>query len=179
MIRNLTLTLLVVILCLGLLLGGCKKKPPVTDYDSSDAVPTNTPIAAPIPEPGPTAEELRLIKLEEARTVLSGDVIYFDYDKSLLTESARSTLADKAAYMVRNTDVFVTIEGHCDERGSNEYNLALGERRASSVKQYLVNFGVPTENIITLTYGEERPVCRESNESCWRMNRRAVFVVND
>lgn len=141
--------------------------------------PTNTPLAAPEPEPGPTADELRLIKLEEAREALTGDVIYFDYDKSVLTESARSILADKASYLVRNIDIYVTIEGHCDERGSNEYNLALGERRASAVKQYLVNFGVPTQNITTLTYGEERPVCRESNESCWRRNRRAVFVVND
>jgi peptidoglycan-associated lipoprotein len=178
MIRNVTLILLVCVVCLGLLLGGCQKKPPEPDYEAI-VVPTNTPIAAPTPEPGPTAEELRLIKLEEARKVLTSETVYFDYDKSALTDSARSILAEKASYLVRNPDILVTIEGHCDERGSNEYNLALGERRASSVKQYLANFGVSSDNIDTLTYGEERPVCSESNESCWRLNRRAVFVVND
>lgn len=178
MIRSITLVLLACMLCLGLMLGGCKKKPPEPDYDAM-AVPTNTPIAAPAPEPGPTADELRLIKLEEARKVLTSETVYFDYDKSVLTDSARSILAEKASYLVRNTDILVTIEGHCDERGSNEYNLALGERRAASVKQYLVDFGVPSQNIDTITYGEERPVCSQSNESCWRLNRRAAFVVND
>ncbi len=178
MIRHLSLFILLTVVCLGLLLGGCQRKPPEPDYDPVPVAPTNTPLVAPTPEPGPTAEELRLIKLEEAREVLTSEAIYFDYDQSVLTAESRSKLSRKAAYLVRNPDIRVTVEGHCDERGSDEYNLALGQRRATAVKQYLVNFGVPAENIDTITYGVERPVCRESNESCWRLNRRAEFVVN-
>jgi len=179
MIRNASLVLLMVILCLGLLVSGCKKKGPETDLMIGTPVPTNTPIAAPTSIPEPSVEELRLIKLEEARSALSNESIYFDYDRSILSDESRSILAEKAAYMIKNPDIQVTIEGHCDERGSNEYNLALGERRASVAKKYLVNFGVSESSIDTVTYGEERPVCRESKESCWRLNRRAAFVVND
>ncbi len=166
-----------VVVCLGLLMGGCKKKGPEQDMEPP-AEATNTPVAG-TESTDATMEELRLIKLEEARGILSSESVYYDYDKAMLTEQARSILAEKAAYMIKNPDIKVTIEGHCDERGSNEYNLALGERRAYAAKKYLADFGVQEMNIDTVTYGEERPVCRESQESCWKLNRRAAFVVNE
>lgn len=178
MIRKVSFCLLMVVVSVGLMMGGCKKKAPETDLGPGDAMPTNTPVAG-IGDGEKTSEELRLIKLEEARGILSSESVYFDYDKAVLTEEARSVLAEKAAYMIKNPDIQVTIEGHCDERGSNEYNLALGERRAAAARKYLEDFGVSSTNVDTVTYGEERPVCRESQESCWKLNRRAAFVVNE
>ncbi|MCD4654195.1 peptidoglycan-associated lipoprotein Pal [bacterium] len=179
MTRKISLLLLLTVLCVGILLTGCQKKTPETEPLPPTAIPTNTPIPAPTVVPTPSPEELRMMKIEEARGALSNESIYFDYDRALLSEDARGVLAEKAAYMINNPDIQVTIEGHCDERGSNEYNLALGERRAATARKYLVNFGVPELNVETVTFGEERPVCRESTESCWKLNRRAAFIVNE
>ncbi|MBN1296334.1 peptidoglycan-associated lipoprotein Pal [bacterium] len=179
MTRLTCLLLAAIVVCGGLLIGGCHKKTPGAGPEMPTPVPTNTPIAAPTELPTPSPEEMRLMKLEEARGMLSNESIYFDYDQAMLTEDARSILAEKAGYMINNPDIQVVIEGHCDERGSNEYNLALGERRAAAARKYLVNFGVNTTNIDTVTFGEERPVCRESGESCWKLNRRAAFVVSE
>ena len=102
----------------------------------------------------------------------------FDYDKAILKEEDKATL-DKFVSSVSNIDVVkVVVTGHADERGSNEYNLALGERRALVVKNYLILKGVPSQNIKTLSYGEERPTCNQSSESCWKKNRRARTQVN-
>jgi peptidoglycan-associated lipoprotein len=84
----------------------------------------------------------------------------------------------KAAWLRANPNAAVTIEGHCDERGTNEYNLALGDRRADSAKSYLVDLGIAASRLTTVSYGEERPVCSQQNEECWSKNRRAHFVVN-
>ncbi len=101
--------------------------------------------------------------------------IFFDYDKAVLTSAARATLASNAKW-IRDNNVSVRIEGHCDARGSNEYNLALGERRAQSVKRYLVNLGVPEAKLTILSWGEERPVDSGDSESAYAKNRRANFV---
>ena len=85
-------------------------------------------------------------------------------------------LAQTAAFLKGYPLAHVTIEGHCDERGSTEYNLALGDRRANAVKQYLVNLGIPAGNLNTVSFGKEKPFCMESNESCWQQNRRGHFV---
>lgn len=102
--------------------------------------------------------------------------IYFDLDRSDIKDESRSTLSDNADWLKKNKDSKVTIEGHCDERGTEEYNIALGQRRASSTKSYLVNLGISANRLSTKSYGEERPVETCHNESCWWKNRRAEFV---
>ncbi|MCK5235655.1 MAG: peptidoglycan-associated lipoprotein Pal [Deltaproteobacteria bacterium] len=104
--------------------------------------------------------------------------VYFDYDRYTLDTNARNVLKSNAAILKANEKITVTIEGHCDERGSNEYNLALGERRASAVKNYLTRLGVSSKRIKITSYGEEKPLCNQSNESCWQKNRRAYFGIN-
>ncbi|NOZ69555.1 MAG: peptidoglycan-associated lipoprotein Pal [Deferribacteres bacterium] len=112
---------------------------------------------------------------EKAREVFI-DVL-FDFDKYDIRPDARPILDAVAAFLNENPDINIIIEGHCDERGTNEYNLALGERRAKSTKNYLVSLGVAPSRIMTITYGEEKPVCTQHNEACWQRNRRAHFVV--
>ena len=104
--------------------------------------------------------------------------VYFDFDKSNLKPTAQESLLQKADWLRENSDVTVTIEGHCDERGTNEYNLALGDRRAESVKAFLVNLGISASRLTTISYGEERPVCFDANEECWAKNRRGHFTLN-
>lgn len=103
--------------------------------------------------------------------------IFFEYDKYDIIPDARPVLNDAASFLDKNKVINVVIEGHCDERGTNEYNLALGERRAKSVKNYLVSLGISPNRISVITYGEEKPVCTEQGEDCWHQNRRAHFVI--
>ena len=102
--------------------------------------------------------------------------VYFDFDKYDLRPDVRETLKANADWLRANPAVRVEIEGHCDERGTNEYNLALGAKRAQASKDYLVTLGVSAERLSTISYGEELPVCREHTEDCWQKNRRARFV---
>ena len=103
--------------------------------------------------------------------------IYFDYDRYDLSSDARTVLRANADWLKNNSNVRVEIEGHCDERGTNEYNLALGAKRAQSAREYLATLGVAPARLSTISYGEEIPVCKEQDESCWRQNRRARFVI--
>jgi len=106
-----------------------------------------------------------------------GDRVFFELDQSSLSGEARATLQRQAEWANRYPANQLTIEGHADERGTREYNLALGQRRANSAKDYLVSLGVDSARLTTISYGKERPVCLESNENCWAQNRRAVTVV--
>ncbi|MEE8394366.1 MAG: peptidoglycan-associated lipoprotein Pal [Rhodospirillales bacterium] len=106
-----------------------------------------------------------------------GDRVHFDYDKYNLTPEARTILEKQAAWLNKYPDTNVSIEGHCDERGTREYNLALGERRANAVKNYLVTMGVSSDRIQLISYGKERPVAMGSSEAAWAQNRRSVTVV--
>jgi len=106
-----------------------------------------------------------------------GDRVFFAYDSSELSSAARRTLRAQAEWMRENAGVSVVLEGHADERGTREYNLALGERRAAAAKNYLVALGISSNRVSTISYGKERPVALGSNESAWRQNRRAVMVV--
>ena len=106
-----------------------------------------------------------------------GDRVFFDTDKSNLKDEGKATLQRQAAWMKLYPNLTFTIEGHADERGTREYNLALGGRRANAVKDFLVSLGVDGSRLNTVSYGKERPVCLESNEDCWAQNRRAVTVV--
>jgi peptidoglycan-associated lipoprotein len=112
---------------------------------------------------------------EPVETPVGLEPIYFDYDQSVIRDDQRATLGSNANALKGMSLAKVTVEGHCDERGSDEYNLALGERRANAVKQYLADSGVTTQ-IDTVSYGESRPAVQGSDESAWRMNRRAEFV---
>ena len=130
---------------------------------------------APAPEPEPTgpvpgSQEDLLLKV--------GDRIFFDFDKSDLKPDSQDTLQKLAAWMTTYPNVTITIEGHADERGTREYNLALGERRASAAQDYLVALGVNAGRLSTVSYGKERPAVLGSNEEAWAQNRRDVFVVN-
>lgn len=106
-----------------------------------------------------------------------GDRVFFDFDKYNLKPPARATLDRQSAWLKQYANRRVVIEGHCDERGTREYNLALGERRANSVKNYLINQGIAANRITTISYGKERPVALGSNEAAWSQNRRGVTVV--
>ena len=102
--------------------------------------------------------------------------IHFDFDRSDIKSEYRKTMDDNASWLKSNRDVNVTVEGHCDERGTEEYNMALGHRRASSAKSYLTSMGVEGSRLRTVSYGEERPLENCHNESCWWKNRRAEFT---
>jgi len=134
--------------------------------DANVRITVNVPPPPPAPK-GPSFEELFTREVRDA---------YFDLDKADIRPDARAALEKTAAFLKGYPLAHVTIEGHCDERGSTEYNLALGDRRANAVKQYLVNLGIPAGNLNTVSFGKEKPFCMESNESCWQQNRRGHFV---
>jgi len=108
-----------------------------------------------------------------------GNTVYFDLDSYSLTSDAQSQLQRQAAWLTQYPQRTLTVEGHADERGTREYNLALGERRANSVANYLVALGVDKARLSTISYGKERPLCTESDESCWSQNRRGVSAINE
>src|SRR5947207_13585077 len=136
---------------------------------SASATATVTVNAPPPPPPpkGPSDDELFLREVRDA---------YFDYDKADIRPDARAALSKTGDFLKNYPRFKVTIEGHCDERGSTEYNLALGDRRATAVKQYLVSLGVSADRLSTVSFGKEKPFCNESNESCWQQNRRGHFL---
>ena len=115
---------------------------------------------------------------QEDLIVNVGDRVFFGYDSSDLDSDALELLQDQVAWLKQNADVSVTIEGHCDERGTREYNLALGEKRAQAVKNYLIGLGINPDRISTISYGKERPAVVGSNDGAWAQNRRSVTLVN-
>ena len=122
--------------------------------------------------------------LDEARTLPFKDTsslqdIYFRFDRYDLDDQSRGTLRQNAGYLKSNSGAVIEIQGHCDERGTNNYNIALGERRAHSTKMYLVSQGVSARRIHVISYGEERPFCFDSNDACWLKNRRAHFRISE
>jgi peptidoglycan-associated lipoprotein len=141
-----------------------------TGSSGTDTTTSQTPTQQAIP--GPAAGS------QEELTVEVGDRIFFDFDKYDIRADQRGTVEALAAWLDSNPSVTLTIEGHADERGTREYNLALGERRANAVRDYLVALGTNPTRLTTVSYGEERPAVLGSNESSWAQNRRGVFVVN-
>ncbi len=150
------------------------KGPGGTDTRSATVAVTVPPPPPPPPPPPKVAKRT----LSEMLSTEVQDA-YFDYDKSDIREDARATLTRNATALKRILSEYpegdILIAGHCDERGSAEYNLGLGDRRAASVKEFLVQLGVPGDRMRTISYGKERPQCTESEESCWQRNRRAHF----
>lgn len=139
---------------------------------SSDAS-VHVTVTAPPPPPPPVAAQPTLQELFD-RDVKDA---YFDYDKADIRSDARDALSQTAQFMRSYPQLKVVIEGHADERGSTEYNLALGDRRAAAVKQFLVSLGITADRMDTVSYGKERPFCTESNEQCYQQNRRGHFVM--
>lgn len=173
---------------------GCPKKKPATPPADLDvetttvpAPPATTTPAQEIEQPAAPqvndttedpllSSDMAAVNAELQRRGFSADV-YFDYDESTLSDDTRDKLSRNADLLKGNPQFSVTIEGHADSRGTNEYNLALGERRANAVKDYLTSLGVDGSRLRTLSYGEERPVCTEDVESCWSQNRRGHMVI--
>ena len=166
----------------------CAKKapeaaPPPPPPPAAPVAPPAPP-APPPPAPPPAApralseDEIfagkSLDQLNQERPL--GDV-YFNLDESTIRDDARGPLQKNAEWMKRWSSTRVTVEGHADERGSSEYNLALGERRASAVREYLTSLGIGADRISIVTKGKESPFCTDSNESCWQQNRRGHFII--
>ena len=176
------------ILALGAFLMACPKKPPKTNPEdmttkTTTVAPQPTEVTAPTTPPvtadktqNPLDKDLQTVNAYVQQQGLLGD-IFFDYDRAELKPEARERLAKNAQWLTANPQFLLTLEGHCDERGTNEYNLALGERRAKSAMNYLVSQGVQASRITIISYGEERPQCTEHSEACWAKNRRAHFLV--
>ncbi|HXY23443.1 MAG TPA: peptidoglycan-associated lipoprotein Pal [Candidatus Acidoferrum sp.] len=137
---------------------------------SASAAASVTVNAPPPPPPPPPAPDLDKLFLQEVRDA------YFDYDKADIRPDAREALSKTADFLKSYPQIKATIEGHCDERGSTEYNLGLGQRRADATKNYLVSLGVSADRLNTISYGKEKPFCMEHNETCWQQNRRGHFV---
>ncbi len=157
----------------------CKKKveetpppPPPQVKEQPKVEKVEKPVV--VKEPELTEEEIFMQKsLEELNRETNLRIIHFDYDKYFIREDAKPILEANAAYLKKWTSVKVLIEGHCDERGTEEYNLALGEKRAKSAFDYLVSLGVPADRIKTISYGKSQPMDTGSNEIAWQKNRRA------
>jgi peptidoglycan-associated lipoprotein len=177
---------------LTLLLAGCPKRPAMTAATAPPPVPPAavappTPAApapapapvAPAPVAPPTAAPAPAPPPAPPKEYRANDAlkrIHFAFDKADINPEDAKILDASAAYLKGNPDQLVLIEGHCDERGTNEYNLALGERRAKAAMNYLVSNGVAAARITTISYGKERPLCTQKNEGCWSQNRNDTFL---
>jgi peptidoglycan-associated lipoprotein len=152
------------------ILGACTHK--------QEAVNTAPPPAPPPPmaQAAPVTSSILPGSAEDFR-VNVGDTVHFGYNQYNIEDSDKAVLGRQAAWLAKYPSVRLSVEGHCDERGTREYNLALGARRANAVKEYLVSQGVSTARVETISYGKERPICTESDEACWAQNRRGVSIV--
>jgi peptidoglycan-associated lipoprotein len=152
--------------------------PPAPEPPPAPPAPPPPPKPAPPPPRELTEEEIFAKKtLEQLNAERPLADVFFDYDQSVIREDQRPALQKNADWLKRWTSTRITIEGHADERGSSEYNIALGERRAAAVRDYLVALGVPADRISIVSRGEETPFCTESNEACWQQNRRGHFII--
>jgi peptidoglycan-associated lipoprotein len=158
-----------------LAMGACSKKQ-TTEVETSPE--TEVQEAAPVVEPEvEEVEEAPVEEVEPVKLPVLNDV-FFDFDKATLTPDAKSILSSNATQLKDADEMTVTIEGHCDERGTRSYNLALGEKRANAAKDFLVSLGVPASMITTVSYGKDRPFDTGHTEAAWAKNRRAHFVIN-
>ena len=171
---------LAVLLVMGMALPGCKHHPPGPPPAPPPVAPATPPPAPPplAPEVAPQVEDplagLSSAELE-SRGLLAD--IHFEYDSAELRDADRQVLSQNAEFLKSHDYIKVTVQGHCDERGTVEYNLNLGERRAKNAYDYLVSLGVDASRIDTISYGEERPLDPAQNELAWALNRRAHFIV--
>lgn len=175
--KNLKYLMLVLVLTVGL--AGCGKKDVNTEMDTGERTPVtgfsedgngdSATIEGYESGPVPGSQQDLVVNI--------GDRVFFDYDQHTLRADARSTVERQARWLNQHANLNVVIEGHCDERGTREYNLALGEKRAESVKNYMIALGVDPSRLEVLSYGKERPAALGSNPSSWAQNRRGVVVL--
>jgi peptidoglycan-associated lipoprotein len=192
MIRVRYLSVVALSVVVALAAAGCHKKVP--QVAAAPPPPPPPPAAAPAPPPPPppppaarpappapaalTDEEVFQRKtLDQLNSERPLDDVFFDLDKSEVRTEGRSALQKDADYLKKWSTVQIALEGHCDSRGSSEYNLALGTRRANAVKDYLVSLGVPAGRVTVVSKGKEQPFCMDENETCWQQNRRGHFVI--
>lgn len=191
------LSLLIVVCCGTFFVSGCAKKEIVKGEETVPSAPATTakpeqqapPVTPPPAKQEPVKEqpvtETPVASADEgSRQPAAGaqqetalERIFFDFDSYVLTQSARDTLSKNAEWLLKNTAAKLQIEGHCDERGSDEYNLALGEKRAKTAEKYLATLGVQNERLSTISYGKEKPLESGHNEAAWAKNRRAEFII--
>jgi len=182
----------VAILTLGLIFAGCAKKATVQSEQPVAVQKTPAEITkegkkaetAKIETTDVTREGAKQIESVPVKEVLEGgkvrfifENIYFDFDRYDVRDDAKPVLHGISDWLLKKKASGMLIEGHCDERGTNEYNLALGERRAKSTRDYLISTGVTKNRFNIISYGEEKPLCREETEECWQKNRRAHFTI--
>ena len=159
-----------------LFVAACATKPKdAADASGSGTTSSDSSVEGSITE---TAGSGIVAGSQEDLIVNVGDRVFFGYDSSDLDSDALELLQDQVAWLKQNSSVSVTIEGHCDERGTREYNLALGEKRAQAVKNYLIGLGISPDRVSTISYGKERPAVVGSNDGAWAQNRRSVTLVN-
>ena len=185
--RRVSLIALVLAIVIGL--SGCNRRvpppaPPPPEPPAAPAPPPPPPpppppaAPAPAPERPLTEDEIFARKsVEQLNAERPLGEVLFSYDEFTLTDDDRAVLQKNADYLRRWMSVRVTVEGHADSRGTNEYNLALGERRSNSVREYLASLGIGADRMLSVSKGEETPVCTEETEQCWQRNRRGAFVI--
>lgn len=160
-----------------------KKEPPPAPPAPPRTTPATPPPAPPPPPPRETApqvseyDKLKAMSIDDLERAGLLQEVHFDYDRADVRDADRATLARNAETLKKYDFLRVTVEGHCDERGTVEYNLALGERRAKAAYDYLVSLGVAADRLKIVSYGKEIPLCRESSEDCWARNRRGHFTI--
>lgn len=157
------------VIAVSLGLAACSPKPPKSLPPAPGATTTTTTPDTTPQGPVPGSQE------DFLASVMS-DTIHFDFDKYNIDATSQQILGSQAQWLARYPNKMITIEGHCDERGTREYNLALGDRRANAAKNYLVGMGISPSRINTVSYGKERPIALGSNEAAWAQNRRAVTI---
>jgi peptidoglycan-associated lipoprotein len=189
--RPLRVRSLIAVLIVFVAVGACRKRPPETP---PPPVATTPPIVKPDPPPPapppptqppsvpspvvPSEDEIfARMTLDQLNASKPLAPVYFDLDRADLTDAGRDALQKNAAWMKRWMSTKVTIEGHADNRGTNEYNLALGERRAAAVRDYMASLGIAADRMSIVSKGEEQPACTQDTESCWQENRRGFFVI--
>jgi peptidoglycan-associated lipoprotein len=192
---------LLITMSLSLLIGACARRPnipvvaapaptapapaaptPPPPAPAPVAPPAPAPAPAPPPAPAPAPTAAPAPPPPAPKEFQPNDnvkAIYFDFDKSVIRPGDAKILDASAAWLKQNSNQLLLIEGHCDERGTNEYNLALGDRRAKAAMNYLVAQGISADRMTIVSYGEERPVCSEHTEACWAKNRRDQFMVKE
>ena len=174
-----------VLIVLGIIaITGCAHKEVTQTPEQPQVTPTPAPTPAPKAEvPKEAPSETPVVTSEINPNVRDLNIkiedIHFDFDKSDIRNNEKPILKDLSAMLSANTKANVVVEGNCDDRGTGEYNLALGDRRANAAKSYLVSLGVPSTRIRTISYGKEKPLCTESTEECWAKNRRDHFVLTE
>jgi peptidoglycan-associated lipoprotein len=192
------------VLALSVSLLGCPKRPGVTQAGAGAIGPSAAVAPSPIPSTAPTAPRMPTVSAPrvgetpvtrptspvEARAQAGPGVggpapapsplkdVFFDFDKSDIRDDQKAALNDNVSWLRANARAKISIEGHCDERGTPEYNLGLGERRAKAVKDYVVNAGIASDRIATISYGKERPFVLGHDESAWKWNRRGHFMIS-